>query len=315
MEKIYFVTVDLEVSIMSALDLDSLALNEHQSLGKVEFNIDEARVDEILGKDAYCGGEIPEQILEKIQKEMNKELEYKYFWSDKELANSFYKDILKRGLKATLEEGPLEDWNQTWRESFKTIEVSKNLSVVPSWEKEKEDSKKVFIYPGMGFGTGNHETTFLCLSLFEKIQSSFDSNSVALDFGCGSGILGIAAIKKSLMTVDFVDIDVDALDNCVMNLEHNDYNSYSEGHSLILRERFIVNRTYDLVFANILENVLLMEKEVLYSSLKDDGYLIVSGLLADQEDTILKEYSKLNHVETVTKGDWIALLFKGIKSN
>lgn len=310
MEMIYFVTVDFVEESLSTQELDAIAIGEFQSLGKVEFDIDEAKVDEILGKDAYCGGDIPEAVMQKLQDKLSEENSFKYFWEEKSEAEAFLKRVVELGLKATLEEKEAEDWNQSWRESFKTIPVSDELSVVPSWEKTEDDKNKVFIYPGMGFGTGNHETTFLCLSLFEKIQEELPKSGRCLDFGCGSGILGIAAVKKKEMVVDFVDIDTDALDNCVMNLEFNDFNKYQEGHGILVRDRFKVEEPYELVFANILENILQLEKEIILKSLKDKAYLIVSGLLTDQEKTILDEYSNLKHVETVSKGDWIAILFQ-----
>ncbi|MCR9203488.1 MAG: 50S ribosomal protein L11 methyltransferase [Halobacteriovoraceae bacterium] len=310
MEMIYFVTVDFVEESLSTQELDAIAIGEYESLGKVEFDIDEAKVDEILGKDAYCGGDIPEAVMQKLQDKLSEENSFKYFWQKKSNAEAFLKKVKELGLKAKLEEKEAEDWNQSWRESFKTIPVSEELSVVPSWEKTEDDKNKVFIYPGMGFGTGNHETTFLCLSLFEKVKDELPKAGRCLDFGCGSGILGIAAVKKKEMVVDFVDIDTDALDNCVMNLEFNDFNKYQEGHGIVVRDRYKVEEPYELVFANILENILQLEKNLILESLKERGFLIVSGLLKDQEKTILDEYSSLNHVETVTKGDWIAILFK-----
>lgn len=314
MDLIYFVTVDFNGEELSGdltiEKIDQMAMEEFQSLGKVEFDIDEAKVDEILGKDAYCGGDIPEAVMQKLQDRLSEENSFKYFWEDQILASAFLKKIESLGLNGKLEEREAEDWNQSWRESFQTILVSEELSVVPSWEKEKDDANKIFIYPGMGFGTGNHETTFLCLAIFEKIKDELKEGGRCLDFGCGSGILGIGALKKKKMVVDFVDIDTDALDNCVMNLEYNEFNQYQEGHGIVLRDRYKVEEPYELVFANILENILQLEKDIILESLAPNSFLIVSGLLSDQEQTILSEYSSLTHVETLTKGDWIAILFK-----
>ena len=161
----------------------------------------------------------------------------------------------------------------------------------------------------MGFGTGNHETTFLCLKLYEKVRALKKVNTV-LDFGCGSGILGIAAIKKDLASIDFVDIDADALDNCLQNLNFNNYESYSTNHGLMLRNRFKEEKEYDLVFANILENVLELEHDLLVNTTKSDGMLIISGLLIGQEENIVNQYREFQLVEMLTKGDWVALLFK-----
>lgn len=310
MQFIYLVAVKNNDEILSSDQLDQLAMEEFQCLGKVDFDIDEARVDEILGKDAYCGGDIPEHLVEKLQGELLRNAEYTYFWDEEVVAREFLEKVVSLGLKAQLIPKEKKDWNESWRESFEEIKVSENLSVVPSWEKNEDSTKKVFIYPGMGFGTGNHETTFLCLTLFEEIIKELKEGSTCLDFGCGSGILGIVAVKKKRMVVDFVDIDTNALDNCVANLEYNEFQKYQEGHGVILRDRFKPEQKYGLVFANILESILISEYTTITDSLAKDGFLIVSGLLIDQEEAILSKYSNLQHLKTVSKGDWISILFK-----
>ena len=108
-----------------------------------------------------------------------------------------------------------------------------------------------------------------------------------------------------------VDIDVAALDNCVMNLELNDHNDYNTNKQVILRDRFKPqDETYDLTFANILQDVLILEKKLLLNTLKPSGYLIVSGLLNEQVDTIVSEYASLECVQVSTKNDWSCVLFK-----
>jgi ribosomal protein L11 methyltransferase len=163
----------------------------------------------------------------------------------------------------------------------------------------------------MGFGTGTHETTYLCLNLFDKISDQLKPGSHCLDFGCGSGILGIAALKIKRMPVLFCDIDKNALDNCVQNLVLNFEGENLEGSKLVIRERYHPSE-YDLVFANILEHVLIMEKEIILASLKGNGFLIVSGLLNHQVETIVSHYSFLEKVAVVSKNDWSAILFKKV---
>jgi ribosomal protein L11 methyltransferase len=212
-------------------------------------------------------------------------------------------------------EKPWDDWNQEWRKHYSEINVHDELVVIPEWEKEnttRDDSECIFIYPGMGFGTGEHQTTYLCLKLFMEILPELKSEHSCLDFGCGSGILGIAAIKKLNMPIVFCDIDPLALNNTLQNLELNFEGRNLSGTSLVSREKFKVDRKHQIVFANILENVLLIEKDVLLTSLEEEGYLIISGLLNHQVDGIIKEYDSLKMVSTLTKDDWSAILFQKI---
>ncbi len=316
MKQLFVVEVDIEtlkkLNKFSTDQLDQWAFQDFESEGKLEFSIDEARVDEILGEKAFCGGDLPDDVLDDLETQLDNESNESYFWSSEELAKNFEKFCLEKGLKCEIKTLENQDWNEKWRESFKEIIISENLKVTPSWDKNEDNTKEVFIYPGMGFGTGNHETTYLCLKLFEEIVENLNESDKCLDFGCGSGILGIAAIKKLKSSVDFVDIDVDALDNCLLNLQLNEFESYNPYHELVLRNRYKTKREhFPIVFANILENVLILERELITESTAPSGYLIISGLLKGQEDNILRAYAnEFELVKLEQKGDWIALLTK-----
>jgi ribosomal protein L11 methyltransferase len=142
-------------------------------------------------------------------------------------------------------------------------------------------------------------------------MNEFTSSDTCLDFGCGSGILGIAAMKTKKMRTHFCDIDRSALENCTQNLVLNFSGQNLEGTELIIRERYVPKK-YDLVFANILEHVLISEKPTIMDSIKSGGYLIVSGILNHQVDTIIKAYSHMEKKSVVSKGDWSAILFKDL---
>ena len=107
----------------------------------------------------------------------------------------------------------------------------------------------------------------------------------------------------------FCDIDKSALDNCVQNLVLNFEGENLSGSELVIRDRYQIKK-HQLVFANILEHVLILEKVMLLNSLSENGYLIVSGLLNHQVDNIVLEYSTLEKVKVVSKNDWSAILFK-----
>lgn len=316
MDQLYVVEVDLvalkESKKYSREQIDQFAFQEYESQGKLEYSLDEARVDEILGEKAFCGGDLPEDVFTDLENQLEDETKGSYFWLDKKQAEAFAQFCEKEEIKFEIKSLENQDWNEKWRESFKEIVISENLKVTPSWDKTQDSDKEVFIYPGMGFGTGNHETTYLCLKLFETITNHLKEGDRCLDFGCGSGILGIAAIKKLKSSVDFVDIDVDALDNNLLNLQLNEFESYNPYHELVLRDRYeIKNEAFPLVFANILGNVLLLERELITTSCAPSGYLIISGLLKGQEENILKAYSnEFELVKMEQKGDWVALLTK-----
>jgi ribosomal protein L11 methyltransferase len=290
-------------------ELDRLALVEYGSLGKVDYNLDEASVDEILGKDAYCGGDIPEELLLRLEQEVSTSVVPSYFWEDKVDLEKFTAFLKSKSINFEIQEEEKQDWNESWRKSFQVIEVTEDLRVVPSWEASEDRSEDIYIYPGMGFGTGNHETTFLCLKIFSDIKPMLRNDLRCLDFGCGSGILGIASLKQIGAVVDFVDIDKDALDNCLLNLEHNKFQNYQSGHSLVLRERFKVTNPYPLVFANILENILELEYALIEGSVEEGGHLIVSGLLKGQEENITRVYRDFKCQTIEQKNDWVAIHF------
>lgn len=287
----------------------SLAWENDNCIGVEEYSFNEEEVDSFLGEKAFSAGDVTHEVLDEMEgassKDRFKMIIYYEVSKDEEI------EIFLKSLKyvsVAIEDQNEKDWNEEWRKNYKEIIVNDNLKVIPSWEKKEDSKNNIYIYPGMGFGTGTHETTFLCLKLYEEINTP--NNSTVLDMGCGSGILGIAAIKKNNSSVDFVDIDKDALENCLQNLELNEYQKYNKNQVLVIRERFTPEK-YDLIFANILNFVLIKEKDILVNNLKKDGYLIVSGLLNNQTEEIINAYSSLECIKVESKGDWSAILFRG----
>ncbi len=307
--------------------LKQKAFEDYFCGGSLDFFMDEPEVDRALGERAYSGESIPENVLQIIEtsKELEAERWVKLFFYEEDhksnvdnfqkyLSQTFPDVIYKNDLKSWV------DWNSEWRKSFETIEVSSNLRIVPEWEKEdwKGKEEALFIYPGMGFGTGNHETTYLCLKILDDLvhngQMSFDN---CLDFGCGSGILGIAALKLiEGISVDFCDLEIEALENCKNNLEINFPNKDLDGCRLVSRERFLPTKKYSLIFANILEHILLKESSLLEECLVDDGCLVLSGILLEQRENIKEEFALkgFSFMEEKIKGAWAALLFKKERS-
>lgn len=323
MENKNFIEVKVRFAVgdVSQLEeINALAMSDYACDGVQEFSIDEPIVDEILGSRAYSGGDVPEEVIDEVSGvAIDKYLSLVYFFyqSDNAIEDAeIFREYLQTNEKVidiSLEEKAWEDWNKEWRKFYKPIIVSDDLAIIPEWQKDEvtiSDENCIYIYPGMGFGTGEHQTTYLCLKLFMDIIGNISKESSCLDFGCGSGILGIAAIKKLSLSTKFCDIDEQALNNCLQNLDLNFSGQDLSGTSLVSRKKFSSDQEYELVFANILENVLLLEKEELVSSTAKGGYLIVSGLLNHQVENIVNKYTEFKKIQVISKDDWSAILFE-----
>lgn len=299
--------------------IESVAIDQFEAEGIEEFSLDEPQVDELLGERSYSGGDLPQEVLDEVEsKVLNAPGLFRFFFSDGKRAEGFWSYVNKVCLcESQLEEIESQDWNAEWKKHYGPIKISEKLEVIPSWQKDykSQANKQIYIYPGMGFGTGSHETTYLCLKLFTEVIDQIKVKS-ALDFGSGSGILGLSVFKFfSDAKVDFYDIDPEANKNCYQNALNNELEHFA--FRLLLPEvRQKLNVNYDLVFANILENILIEEKNSLVRFTKENGYLILSGLLKHQIDGIIKHFESesLSLVKKVEKGDWGAILFKKVRT-
>lgn len=318
MDNFWVVTLfHLQLSQEGLEELQATALNDYDAAGIEEYSLSEAEVDEILGMRSYSGGDLPQEVLDEVDEVvLGRPHHYRFYFESQDNAENFKKHAAGKLLcEAQVELAKNEDWNAEWRKHYSPIKVSDSLEIIPSWLEDYESTatQKLYIYPGQGFGTGSHETTFLCLKLFSKYCTQTGIDTV-LDFGSGSGILGLAALKFFPdIKVDFYDIDQEANKNCFQNAEINKLED--KKFRLLLPEyRHYLQESYDVVFANILENILLLEGANLSNYTKKDGYLIVSGLLNHQAQGIIEKYSELSLalVEAVSQGDWSALIFKKV---
>jgi ribosomal protein L11 methyltransferase len=318
MDNFWVVTLfHLELSQEGLDKLQASALNDYDAAGIEEYSLSEAEVDEILGMRSYSGGDLPQEVLDEVDEVvLGRAHHYRFYFESQENAEKFKAHATGSLLcEAQVELAKNEDWNAEWRKHYSPIKVSDELEIIPSWLEDYQSKAhhKLFIYPGQGFGTGSHETTFLCLKLFSQYCSQTSIDTV-LDFGSGSGILGLAALKfYPEAKVDFYDIDAEANKNCFQNAEINQL--ADKKFRLLLPEyRNYLQEKYDVVFANILENILLLEGAALAQYTRKEGYLIVSGLLNHQAAGIIEKYSNLSLelVESVSQGDWSAIIFKKV---
>jgi len=193
------------------------------------------------------------------------------------------------------------DWIQTYQDSVQPIEAG-TFYIHPSWSKPKESLINIVVDPALAFGSGHHGTTFSCL---EAIGTYVAEGDALLDVGCGSGILGLAARKLGAV-VDLCDTDPLSVESTQenFNLNQETYDTLWEGS---------VNKTdkkYDIVIANIIPDVLKAIATGLQKAVKDDGLLIISGILDRKEPAMLKAYHTLTLLERKQKDEWVTLIYK-----
>lgn len=193
-----------------------------------------------------------------------------------------------------------QDWVRLTQSQFDPIRISDRLWIVPSWHQAPDPTAiNLELDPGLAFGTGSHPTTRLCL---EWLEAHIEPGCSVLDYGCGSGILGIAALKLGAGNVLGVDIDLAALTAAADNAARNRVAMRLAPSSAPLAE------TFDRVVANILTNPLMLLAPLLVSRLKPGGRLALSGVLESQADQVIAAYAP--HVSLsvgATHEGWVRL--------
>ncbi|MFR5062858.1 MAG: 50S ribosomal protein L11 methyltransferase [Christensenellales bacterium] len=199
------------------------------------------------------------------------------------------------------------DWENEWRKYYNPINLGK-VVVVPAWQKAPDGAAyPVYIEPGMAFGTGNHETTSMCIELMQDLELK---DKTVLDMGCGSGILGIAAAVLGAGAVVLSDIDPQAAEASAYNAE---LNKVSDKCKIILGDLNTDSCKADLVIANITADVLLRLRDQMNELLKPDGAVIISGIINSRGGEIESAYRKLFRIESkLCRGEWQAMLLRRI---
>ena len=200
-----------------------------------------------------------------------------------------------------------DDWIEIWRKHFRPIHIGR-IVVVPEWiEYEKQPGEEVVLLDNnMAFGTGEHETTSMCVELLQKFITP---QSVCIDVGCGSGILGISAIKLGAKFAYLTDIDTVAVKSARHNCALNGVDkSVQVAHSDLLDESSVKG---DIMLANITADVLERLAPSIPKNLKAGGALILSGIIDQKLQGVINAYAAqgLTLKEKVKKGEWNALAF------
>lgn len=193
-----------------------------------------------------------------------------------------------------------QNWVQLTQSQFDPIRVSGRLWIVPSWHQAPDPQAiNLILDPGMAFGTGSHPTTRLCLEWLERTVTPGVS---ILDYGCGSGILAIAAAKLGAGEVLGVDIDVQAVSAATSNAERNEVNARFDDSAKNIKGQF------DIVVANILSNPLKALAPAICSHVRTGGRLALSGILVEQAEDLIACYAPYATLSIAdTRDGWVCL--------
>ena len=218
--------------------------------------------------------------------------------------------------ECTIEESQTEDvdWVNNWKQYFHQFYID-DILVIPSWENvEAKDSDKMVIHidPGTAFGTGMHETTQLCIRQLKKYVTE---DTEILDVGCGSGILGMLALKFGAKHSVGTDLDPCAIDATYENMDNNGIgrDQYEVMIGNIIDDKAVQDKVgyekYDIVAANILADVLVPLTPVIIHQMKKGGIYITSGIIEDKEDVVVKAVKEagLEVLEVNHQGEWVSV--------
>ena len=212
----------------------------------------------------------------------------------------------------TIRKVPQLDWVRLTQSQFPPISVSPRLWIVPTWHTgaanipKGDDTIAITLDPGLAFGTGSHPTTFLCLQWLDTYAELAVRCKSVLDYGCGSGILAIAAAKLGAKQEAMfgVDLDPQAVISSTQNAEMNQVVGLQFG----LPDSLVSNQTFDLVVANILTNPLKILAPLLCGHVKTGGRLVLSGILARQAQEVIDTYAPMIDLSVwKTQDGWVCL--------
>jgi ribosomal protein L11 methyltransferase len=210
--------------------------------------------------------------------------------------------LFKQGLKYKLEQLEDKDWEREWMDNFHPIRFGSRLWVCPSWRDVPDPTAvNVMLDPGLAFGTGTHPTTALCMAWLDAQDLS---QSTVVDFGCGSGILGIAALKLGARRVVGIDIDPQAIEASLANASRN---QVADKIELYLPKDQPALQA-DVVVANILAGPLAELSAVISAYVRPGGLLALSGILESQAEQVMAAYrDQFDFDPIAVKEEWVRL--------
>lgn len=221
--------------------------------------------------------------------------------------------VSSHGYSSDMSDIKEEDWADNWKKYFKPIKLGSRLYIKPSWESIEDTEGRVVleIDPSSSFGSGTHETTQLCL---ESLAYLVHGGEEVLDMGCGSGILGIGALLLGANNVKAVDIEENSKRVTFENAEMNGVTDRIESicGNVLGDEAFyeeIANQKFDIITANIVADVIIAMLPLFRRCLKKEGRLIVSGIIDDRQNDVIKALGENGFSTRITaaRKDWRAI--------
>lgn len=206
----------------------------------------------------------------------------------------------------TIEE---QDWVRLTQSQFSPIQISPRLWIVPTWHQPVNPAAiNLIMDPGLAFGTGSHPTTQLCLTWLDR---HLKQDETVLDYGCGSGILAIAAIKLGAGFATGIDIDPHAIDASRTNAFKNDCDQSKllfAAHQPATHEQPGATRQFDIVLANILSNPLMVLAPILARAARRNGQIVLSGILQKQAEDVKTIYKQWFDMQVTSEQEgWVLL--------
>ena len=313
----------LEVTIQTASAGIELVANALTAGGFDSLVVeDQAEYENFLEDNRAYWDYIDEEFQQELQGLSRIKLYLEVDGNEEKQLNKLEKvlDALKKRTKKNL--GTLEissqllpetNWEESWKDNYPPQEVGEKLVVVPCWNPEANGRIPVILDPGLTFGTGAHPSTQMCMEFMEElVESGMD----VIDLGSGSGILSIAALRLGAKTAVGVDIDPKAEDIARENAAYNDFGTdrfdavtgnVTEDHDLMAK---LSGKHYDLVFVNIVADVIIGLAPVLGRFMDENTRVICSGILDVREEEVHAALAAagLSLVATKAKEDWRSLV-------
>lgn len=299
--------VDLVSNLLDEIGIEGIEIEDHIPLTEAETKgmfidiLPDLGPDDGTAKVSFYLEDVSE--LPRIMKEIEDGLE--------ELSQ--FVDVGDRTIEASETED--KDWINNWKQYFKPFTVD-NLLIKPTWEdipEGYEDKLLIQIDPGTAFGTGQHETTQLCI---RQLIHYVEKGAKILDVGTGSGILGITALKLGAQTVFGTDLDENAISAVRENLQANgittDKFQVIQGNIIDDKEIQTLAGTncYDIAVANILAPIIILLQRQIPAHLKKGGIFIASGIINTKEKDVKEALSvnkELEIIETTYQGEWVSI--------
>lgn len=304
----------IEVEVTTATEASDAVYNILIEAGAAGVLIEDLNDFSMMNTDEKSWDYIAQELIDA----MGADAKVKGYFTEEEYSEEKLKEIQRRvdqleefgldkGLGAVVTRAVYEeDWANAWKLFYKPVKAGEKIVIKPTWEEYHAEAGDVVIEmdPGMAFGTGTHETTVMCIKLLEKYVTP---ESVVFDVGCGTGILGISAVKLGAKHVECVDIDKVACKVSKENAEHNNVVDKLNIKCGNLLE--VIKEKADIIVANIIADIIIGFTEDAWKTLNAKGIFISSGIIKDRKDEVLDKISSSGFevLEVLEMGEWCAI--------